>query len=155
MATIAGIESRARTLELAQAKLRQVGVEARPAYAPFNVFFERIVPGGEFDLALFSPGVGASTTGPAEFLECGTPQNSSGYCDRLVSRDLDQATRILDDERRVALLNNVDVRLARAVPAIPLYQTKGLFALKASIRGVVPNGVGRFTWNAENWWLER
>jgi peptide/nickel transport system substrate-binding protein len=151
--TIAGIESRERTLELVQAQLRRVGVEVRPVYALFDVFFGTILPNGDFDVALYSHIVGASTTGPGEIFECQRPVNLTGYCDRLVSRDLDQATRILADARRVALLNRVDARLAKAVPAIPLYQLKGLFALDTTVRGVVPNGVGRFTWNAENWWF--
>jgi peptide/nickel transport system substrate-binding protein len=152
-ATIAGIESRARTLELAQAQLRRVGVEVRPVYAVFDTFFVKIVLSGDFDVALFSHIVGAGTVGPGEIFQCQRPENTTGYCDRLVSRDVDQATRILDDSRRVGLLNRVDARLARAAPYIPLYQNKGLFALGARVRGVVPNGVGRFTWNAENWWL--
>jgi hypothetical protein len=44
------------------------------------------------------------------------------------------------------------VRLAKAVPAIPLFQLSGLFAFRADIRGV---GVGAsLMWNAENWWLD-
>jgi peptide/nickel transport system substrate-binding protein len=152
-ATIAGIESRARTLELVQAQLRRVGVEVRPVYAVSGPFFGKIVVPGDFDVALYAHTRGASTTGPGDHFECQKPANSTGYCDRLVSRDLDQARRILDDSRRVGLLNRVDVRLARAVPYIPLYQFQGHFALGKTVRGVAPNGVGRFTWNAENWWL--
>lgn len=99
--------------------------------------------------------MGASTSGHADVFGCQRPSNFTGYCSRLVTRDLDQATRILDDKRRVGLLNNIDARLAKAVPAIPLYQVTGLFAFKATIRGVVPNGAGGFTWNAEDWWVER
>ena len=73
----------------------------------------------------------------------------------MVTRDLVQASRILDQKRRVDLLNRIDARLAKAVPAIPLFQGSGLFALKATVRGVVPGEAGYFTWNAENWWLER
>ena len=82
-------------------------------------------------------------------------QNYTGYCDRLVTRDLVEATQILDDSRRVGLLNRIDARLARAVPAIPLFQNTGLFALKGTVRGVVPNGVDSWAWNSEDWWLDR
>ena len=78
-----------------------------------------------------------------------------GYCDRLMTRDLVQVDRIVDDRRRVGLLNRIDVRLAKAVPSIPLFQHTGLFAFRATVRGVVANGVGSFAWNAENWWLDR
>jgi hypothetical protein len=53
----------------------------------------------------------------------------------------------------VRLLNRIDARLANAVPAIPLYQNTFLFAFKATIRGMVPNGACSFAWNAEDWWL--
>jgi hypothetical protein len=39
------------------------------------------------------------------------------------------------------------------VPALPLYQTKELFALDTTVRGVIPNGAGVFMWNAQDWWL--
>ncbi len=78
---------------------------------------------------------------------CQQPRNYTGYCDRLVTRDLVNASQTLDDARRVGLLNRVDVRLARAVPAIPLFQTTFLDARKTSVRGVVPNGFGSDFWD--------
>ena len=153
--TVTGVASRERVAALSQARLRQVGIEVRPVFVPQAIFFGTTLPSGEFDLALFSWIVGGtSTSGLADVFGCQRPSNLSGYCSRLVSRDLDQATRIvLNDGRRERLLNNIDVRLAKAVPTIPLYQATGLFAFKTSIRGIVPNGAGEFTWNAENWWL--
>jgi peptide/nickel transport system substrate-binding protein len=148
-----GVEARQRTVEFAQRQLRQVGVEIRPMFAPPSILFGQILPSGDFDLLVFGWGLGASTAGPLSILGCQQPQNFSGYCDRLVTRDLERATRILDDSRRVALLNRVDARLAKAVPTLPLYQHAGPIALRATVRGVVPNGVGSFAWNAENWWL--
>ena len=153
LATVTGVERRERSVELARAQLRQVGVEVRPEYRPQAGFFEDFLHGGDFDLALF--GWGASTSVLFDIFGCQRPSNFTGYCSRLVTGDLDQATRILDDKRRARLLNGVDARLAEAVPAIPLFQAAGLLALKTSIRGVVPNGAGSFTWNAEDWWLER
>ena len=150
-ATAAGVERRERTVELAQAQLRQVGVEVIPVYARPVVFGE-ILESRDFDVALFAWIVGASTSGPFDVFGCQAPSNFTGYCDRLITRNLDQATRMLDG---VSLLNRIDARLAKAVPAIPLFQQAGLWALKATVRGVVPGGAGYFTWNAENWWLAR
>ncbi len=153
---VAGVERRARTVELVQAQLRRIGVEARPRFSPVGVWINQILPNGDFDLALFTWGSGASSTaGWEDVLGCRGDQNLTGYCNRLVTRDLVRATRTIDDRRRARLLNRIDVRLAKAVPLIPLFQNKGLFALKASVRGVVPNGVGSWTWNAEDWWLDR
>ncbi|HLG08305.1 MAG TPA: ABC transporter substrate-binding protein [Gaiellaceae bacterium] len=154
LVTSAGAEHRRRSAELAKAQLRRVGVEVILGFVP-PTLLGTALSGGDFDLFQFGWIGGASTSGPADVFGCQQPSNFTGYCDRLVTRDLDQATRILDDQRRVRLLNKVDARLATAVPAIPLYQTTSLFAFNATVRGVVRNGVGRFTWNAEDWWLER
>jgi peptide/nickel transport system substrate-binding protein len=153
--TTAGIEARERTLELVQQELRQVGVEVKPVYVLPTTFFTTVLGGGDFDVSLFTFSMGASTAGPADIFGCQQGGNITGYCDRLVTRDLVQATRILDAGRRIGLLNRVDGRLADAVPAIPLYQNKGLVAFRATVEGFVPNGAGLFTWNAEDWWLER
>ena len=44
---------------------------------------------------------------------CGAEQNVTGYCQRLVTADLNQADRILDEEQRARALNRVDRRLAK------------------------------------------
>ncbi len=93
------------------------------------------------------------TKGLVDVFGCQGVYNFTGYCDRLVTRDLNQAARTLDLERRVAYLNRVDARLAKAVPAIPLFEGRSLFAFKATVQGPVSGSTGHFTWNAENWWL--
>ena len=42
---------------------------------------------------------GRSTQGPANIFGCQQPRNYTGYCDRLVTRDLVNATQTLDDAR--------------------------------------------------------
>ena len=153
--TVAGVVARQRTVELATARLRRVGVEVKPVFAPVSALYSQILPSGDFDLALYGFGVGPSTRGPFDVFGCGGSNNVMGYCDRLMTRDLVQVDRIVDDRRRVGLLNRIDMRLAKAVPSIPLFQGTGLFAFRATVRGVVANGVGDFTWNAEDWWLAR
>ena len=145
------VERRIRIVQLAQAQLRQVGVEVIETYGPISTVFGQVLPNGDFDLIVYGWNGSASTAGPYDIFGCLRESNFTGYCDRLVTRDLRQATRILDDERRVKLLNRVDKRLAKAVPAIPLFQVSGLLALDTSIRGVNTNGF--LTWRAEDWWL--
>ncbi|HUP52870.1 MAG TPA: ABC transporter substrate-binding protein [Longimicrobiales bacterium] len=151
----AGIERRELTVRLAQAQLRQVGVEVRLVFGSPQTVLGQILPSGAFDLILFGWSVGASTAGWKDVFGCQGPSNHMGYCDRLVTRDLVQATRVLDDTRRAGLLNGIDARLAKAVPMIPLYLPSSFWAFKATLRGVVPNGPGSFAWNSEDWWLDR
>ena len=54
-ATTGGNPVRERTLLLAQAQLRKVGVEVVLTFAPFAVFFGQLLPNGDFD-ARSSPG---------------------------------------------------------------------------------------------------
>jgi peptide/nickel transport system substrate-binding protein len=144
---------RIRIVQAAQAQLRRIGVEVETVFGSPGTVFGQVLPKGDFDFILFGWIGGAGTAGPYDIFGCQRPQNFTGYCDRLVTRDLRQATRILDDERRVQLLNSVDARLAKAVPAIPLFQSAGVIAFDTSLRGVTRNG--RLMWNVVNWWLER
>jgi peptide/nickel transport system substrate-binding protein len=152
--TAAGVERRELTVRLAQAQLREVGIEVISVFAPPRVLGP-ILESGEFDLFLVGYIESARTAGPWDIFGCEVPGNLTGYCDRLVTRDLLEATQILDHSKRVGLLNKIDPRLARAVPVLPLYQYTFLFAFKETVRGVVRNGVGSWAWNAENWWLDR
>ncbi len=79
-------------------------------------------------------------------------QNYTGYCQRLVTRDLDQAERILDERERARALNRADAQMAKDVPAIPLYQPSFTWSHRTSLRNVVlfPNSPLAGT---ENWWL--
>ncbi len=81
-------------------------------------------------------------------------QNYTGYCQRLVTRDLSQANRILDSSQRARILNRADAQLARDVPVIPLFQVPVAFAVRSTVQSVVFHPTDS-TWKAENWWLER
>lgn len=78
-ATAAGVARRERTVELAQAQLRQVGIEVRPVYARPGIAFGTILSSGDFDLVLFGWIVGASTSGHADVFGCQRPSNFTGY----------------------------------------------------------------------------
>jgi peptide/nickel transport system substrate-binding protein len=84
------------------------------------------------------------------------PPNYTGYCQRLVTADLDQAQRILDADQQARVVNRADAQLARDVPVIPLYQQPVWAAVRSGVRGyVVFPTVLDALHGAENWWLER
>ena len=154
--TTAGVTRRELVLRLVQQQLRQVGIEVRTTYGPGFPGFGKILMDGDFDVALFSnfappnlPGVDV-----AGVFGCHKPTNLTGYCQRLVGRDLDQAGRILDQDQRARVLNRADAQLARDVPVIPLYHPP----LAVYVRSEIKNYVDRVPfapWSPENWWLER
>jgi ABC-type oligopeptide transport system substrate-binding subunit len=109
-----------------------------------------VIPRGDFDIGLWS-WIQSLDSPPADIFACRGSANYTGYCDQQLSRNLYRAARIVDDRQRVGLLHQVDTRLARAVPAIPLFQNKGLWAIRASVQGVNRGA----SWDPEDWWLKR
>lgn len=87
---------------------------------------------------------------------CDDLRNYSGYCQRHVTRDLDQARRILDEAHLARVLNRADARLARDVPVIPLFERPLVAAFSTSLRNVSQEtrSLDPFA-GAENWWLDR
>jgi peptide/nickel transport system substrate-binding protein len=157
LVTMAGRTDRALAAELVQKQLREVGIEAIPTFLPANALFDPDSPvnRGEFDLAvlgfIFEPGSEAG--GSHDLFGCGRGVASAGYCQRLVTRDLDQASRILDPEQRAIVLNRADVQLAKDVPALPLYQLRLVAAVHSTIRGFALSPTPTQLMDAENWWL--
>ena len=151
--TSAGIPPRARVLSLAQAQLKQVGIEVVPNFAPPPVFLGQILPQGGFDVALFAWTGDPSGAGLDEIFGCEGAFNYTGYCQRLVTRDLDQASRILDANQQARVLNRADRQIAQDVPALPLVQ----IPLPAAFRTTIHNYVLSFNplTTSDTWWLER
>ena len=82
-------DRRVRTLELVQAELRQAGVEVVPLYSSAH---DQVLESGDFDVTLFAWfGGGAEDGGINSLYGCGGEQNYTGYCQRLVTGDLDQS----------------------------------------------------------------
>jgi peptide/nickel transport system substrate-binding protein len=150
--TTAGVPPRARVLSLAQAQLRQVGVEVVPSFASPSALFDQIIPNGEFDAMLFSWISTPDSSGVEDIFSCGGSLNFTGYCQRHVTRDLDQADRILDAEQRARALNRADRQMAKDVPMIPLYQFVLIAAHRTTLRNVTLNTFNPFQ-SAEDWWL--
>lgn len=143
-----------RTFELAQAQLGRIGIERAPDYARQRALLgpQGIIQRGVFDLALFAYSSGSADPQVGKFL-CG---NLSGYCNRLVQRDLQQIPLVLDAVRRGEVANDADRKLADDAPVIPLYQPPNLHAVRTSVMGFIPSPFGsRVTYRAEDWWLDR
>ena len=79
-------------IELAQSQLRRVGIEVQPSYS--NALIGQILPSGDFDVALFANFPAPDPLGLVDQFGCGGSLNVTGYCQRLVTSDLDQADLI-------------------------------------------------------------
>lgn len=152
--TTAGIPVRAQALSALQAHLRRVGVEVLPSFATPAALFDQIIPHGQFDALLFTFVHTPDSSGVEDIFKCGGSANFTGYCQRHVTRDLDQADRVLDAGRRARVLNRADRQIARDVPVIPLYQFVIAAAHRSSLRNFALNAANVLQ-SAENWWLDR
>jgi peptide/nickel transport system substrate-binding protein len=148
-----GVASRSRLVELVQAQLRRVGIEVVPSFAPNAILANQIIPSGKWDVwpiaFFYLPDQAVDLA-----FRCQGPANVTGYCQRLVTRELDQASRILDPNQYASALNRADRQMARDVPMLPLWQEPSLATYRSTLRGFVPTEP-LVAWNAENWWLER
>ena len=151
--TTAGIPVREQVLRLVQAQLLQAGVEVRPVFVAGGGLGPVLVS-GDFDAFLFTFVYSPDSTGIASDFGCGRDFNFSGYCQRLVTEELDESERILDEKQRARVLNRADRQLAKDVPVIPLYPFVFSSARSAAVRGYVLHPSSPL-WNAEDWWLER
>jgi peptide/nickel transport system substrate-binding protein len=145
---ISGVPFRERTVALIQDYLRQVGVEVVLSFAPLSSALVPLIDRGALDMAEFA-WLGGFPIG-TDVYGCGRPSNVTGYCQRLVTDALNQADRILDEDKRARALNEIDRRLAKDVPVIPLYQPPGVTAYRATIKNV---GRSADFANAEDWWV--
>ena len=147
----AGVESRSRAFALVQTQLRRAGIEVVPSFAPGSAV-GRIITSGEWDVWIIAYNYFPDQ--PVDFaFRCQGPANFTGYCQRLVTAELDQANRILDPAAYARALNRADVQMARDVPVLPLWQEPSLAVFRSNIRGFVPSEP-IVAWNAENWWLD-
>jgi peptide/nickel transport system substrate-binding protein len=146
---------------LLQEQLRRIGVDVVPVFPDVREFFEAALPGGDFDLALFTLPGGPEPDHrrwPGRAIEvwgCGGRTNVTGYCNRQVTRKLKESQAIVDQKTRMRLLNRVDTLMARDVPMIPLFQPPWMLSYADRIRGVRNNPWEGYSWNSEDWWVSR
>jgi peptide/nickel transport system substrate-binding protein len=143
-------------VEQIQAQLRRVGVEVVPVFAPPSAVFGPggVYARGTFDVALAAYIRGGLTPGTKSLFGCGADMNVTGYCQRLVTSDLDQADRIFDAGRQASALHRADARIAKDVPVVPLFQHPAYAVLAPSVRGFRLNSTNGVV-GANNWWLDR
>ncbi|HET6617898.1 MAG TPA: ABC transporter substrate-binding protein, partial [Gemmatimonadota bacterium] len=153
--TLAGVPFREESLRIIQKQLRDVGVELVPRYVDPGPLFNSVLPSGDFDVAHFSWVRDVTETRMSTVLRCGGSQNWTGYCQWLVTREIDEAGRVLDAEQYMRVLHRLDARVAVDVPLIPLYHRPLFGAARSTVRGYDPRGNLDPFAGAENWWLAR
>ena len=151
--TGAGASRRRLTLELAQRQLRQAGMEVKPRFGS-GTAFEQMNASGDWDVQLFTQFYLPDQGSYVGLFGCGGQDNLTGYCQRLVTSDFNQADLIFDARKRAPVMNRADARMAKDVPVIPLWSEPTSATVRSTIRGFEPSFPSP-AWNAENWWLAK
>jgi len=167
--TPAGQQVRELTEQVLQEQFKAVGIELtinnQPAAVVFGNWAENgSLQRGNFDIVMDTWGADLD---PAGFLNLvfhssSIPQDPGGQgwnFYRLKDETLDAAieagSATLDIEARKAAYRTVVERVLEAGVYIPLYKRSNLDAFSAAVNGYAPNPWATFTWNAENWTIDK
>src|SRR5919204_1087912 len=136
--------------------LKAIGIDLNIRLVPPNVLFgsgPESLSSGNFDMAEYAWVTSPDSSFTVPWLACGKPSNNMTYCNRNVSRWLNQTDVTLNTKKRAALFNKADAQMAKDVPSIPLYAVPVIQVSKNSVKGLGgpnPTSIGP-TWNAYAW----
>ena len=149
----AGNELREKAFLIMQAQLKSIGIELVNRFRT-GVF--SVLPTREWDIFLFTWIGSPDPGGSVEIHRCGGDQNDGVYCNRRVTRLLDQSQNEVNPAKRTALLNAADALMAKDLPTLPLFARPGFLIHKSSVQGVLKNPTSEGpTWNSEVWTVAR
>jgi peptide/nickel transport system substrate-binding protein len=152
--TTTGNQLRALTFEIVQRQLKSVGIELVPRFQTAGVLFGTTLPSRDWDLMLFAwVGSPTSSITSKEILGCGGSQNDGAYCNRALTKVLDQVSRTLDAGERAKLINAAEKRyVAKDIPSIPMFARPLYVIRSAKVAGPVVNPTQEGSpWNVTAW----
>jgi peptide/nickel transport system substrate-binding protein len=152
--TTTGNQLRALTFEIIQRQLKSVGIELVPRFQTAGVMFGTTLPSRDWDLMLFAwVGSPTSSITSKEILGCGGSQNDGAYCNRALTKVLDQVSRTLDAGERAKLINAAEKKyVAKDIPSIPMF-ARPLYVIRSTkVAGPVVNPTQEGSpWNITAW----
>jgi peptide/nickel transport system substrate-binding protein len=151
-ASTTGNALRTLAFTIFQDQAAKAGIQLRNAFVPAGTLFGSKLPAHDFDLAMFTQLVTVDPHYNVSNFTCGNAANYTEYCNRQVTKWLEQSDRELNDAKRLALIKKVGKQVANDVPMIPLFQRPTYFVYKTSLGGLVDNPSSQGpSWNAEKW----
>ena len=140
--------------------LGAIGIRVDVRAVPFAQLVDRIARVRDFDALLVGITVGADPD-PYPFFhssQINDPgDNFSGYFTLQTDRNLEQARRTVDPEKRRTLFAQTFAAIATDVPVVFLYYPDYLYAQERGLKGVkiapVNDPTQRF-WNVEDWYVK-
>jgi peptide/nickel transport system substrate-binding protein len=156
--TTVGNPARELAFRIMRTQLRSVGIELQSNLIPPAQLTGGVLQGGDWDIVMFTfVGSPLAAVNSKQVHGCGGTSNFARYCNRAVTRLLEQVETTIDDDRRAALLNRADALMAQDVPLLPLFSLPGFVVHQPRLRGVVRTPVqamgGSQGGNPADWWL--
>ena len=152
--TTTGNQLRALTFEIIQRQLKSVGIELVPRFQTAGVMFGTTLPSRDWDLMLFAwVGSPSSSITLKDIYGCGGDQNDGAYCNRALTKVLNQVSQTLDAGQRAKLTNDAELKyMVKDIPSIPMF-ARPLYVIrstKVSGPAVNPTQEGS-PWNISQW----
>lgn len=149
---------RADTIALIKASCAQAGFNVVDAGT--NTFFDKELPNGNFDVALYAWVGSPLVTSNAAIYQTKAGgkggQNNGQYSNPTVDKNLDALNRELNKDKQLALLKQVDTQLWTDLATIPLFAFPNLVATDTKVQNVKMNSTQQdLTWNAQEWTLKQ
>src|ERR687887_1605762 len=151
-ASTSGNALRQLAFTIFQDQAAKAGIELKNGFVPAGTLFGSKLPAHNFDLAMFTQLVTVDPHYVAEIFSCGNASNYTEYCNRQVTRWLEESDRELNPAKRLALIKKAGKVMAADVPMIPLFQRPTYLVYKTSVGGIVDNPtIQGPSYNAESW----
>lgn len=156
-----GNKTRERVEQLLQSQWREIGVDIEIKNEPAKVFFGETMRKRKFQaLAMYAwvkdPVRLSDTLWRCDCIPSTKNnfqgQNMPGFCSKKIDDLLLQASRELNDQKRVALGKQVEEEIANQLPTLPLYFRVDVSVTKKGLKNWKPTGtLEPITWNAFMW----
>jgi peptide/nickel transport system substrate-binding protein len=143
---------RAASFQIIQANLGAIGIHVIANGVPTSTLFGATgAPAGNYDLTEFAWGGSVDPGGSTAIWSCGGGENWLGYCNKGVTKDLNDALTQLNVKKRNKDFENADKGMSNDVPSIPLYALPSIIVYKKAIKGMTNNPAAGFTYDIEQW----
>ena len=144
---------RVDTLALVAASCKQAGFNVVDAGTAD--FFEKALPEGNFDVAMYAWTGSPLVTGSSAIYVTKGESNYQAYTSPVVDQATSQLNEEIDTAKQVDLMVQIDKQLWTDLATIPLFAFPGILATSPDIEGVEYNATQQeLLWNAQNWSLK-
>jgi peptide/nickel transport system substrate-binding protein len=150
-----GVKSSLDEAQLVQQQLAAIGVDLQIVQDDPNTFFDQHITPGDFDIANFAQmGDGAPpvTNAQSWFISGAQEQGNVGHIgDQKINDLLQQASSELDQDKRFALVNEIDKQVWALGHSLPLYQRPSIVACRNGLANFGDTGLASTRYQDIGW----